>query len=139
MGAKPLMPIVERIAAVANRRELERQIAELHQGAGVFVPGAVEPVSPAFRLGAAEDPDNPNQVTARIVPAALGLPDRDYYLKDDAKSLAMRRRYLQHIERLLGFAGFATSRAERTAATVLAMETEFARHRLSRVEVAILM
>ncbi len=124
LGAKPVEPMLKRIAAIADRKALQQEIARLHAG-GIFV---------AFGMGAIPDSDNPRQTVAGINPSALGMPDRDYYLKDDAKSEATRQRYLQHIQTLFKLAGQSPEAAAAGARTVLAVEMGFARERLTRVE-----
>jgi endothelin-converting enzyme/putative endopeptidase len=134
LGVRPIAPRLASVAAITTRADLERQIAAIHRTAAVLMSGAAEEVAPAFRLSSAQYRENPDQVIARLSSSVLGLPDRDYYLKDDAKSIATRDRYLRHIERLLTLAGVDGTRARAGAARVLVIETEFARERLSRVD-----
>ncbi len=123
-GAKPLEPGLKRIAAITNRSGLERELAQLHR----------EGINAGFSFSPGQDPDNPGQVIATIFAGGLGLPDRDYYIKDDEKSQATRERYLKHIELLFALSGWDARQAKDAAATVLKLETVMAKERLSRVE-----
>ena len=79
--------------------------------------------------------------TSRIPPrwwrssirAASGLPDRDYYLKDDPKSVEMRQKYLAHVQRMFELAGRSPETAKANAATVMRIETALAKGSLDRV------
>ncbi len=55
--------------------------------------------STMFRSGAQQDPDNSDAMIVDVAQGGLGLPDRDYYTKDDAKSKEIRERYVQHVQR----------------------------------------
>jgi endothelin-converting enzyme/putative endopeptidase len=123
-GAKPLEARLKRIAGLADPRAFIPELAVLHR----------EGVDAGFGFGPSQDPDNPAQMIATLVPGSLGLPDRDYYLKEDEKSKETRARYLAHVERLMQLAGFPPAQAKGDALTVLRLETVMARERLSRVE-----
>ena len=64
----------------------------------------------------------------------LGLPDRDYYLKTDAKSTQLRADYVLYIEKLLTLAGEPERQAETDAGAILRIETSLARATLTRVD-----
>ena len=70
------------------------------------------------------DAKDPNSYTVNVVQAGLGMPDRDYYLKDDPKLKEMRAAYQAHIGRMLGLAGVADAGAK--AAKIMALETKIA-------------
>ena len=123
LGVKPIAPALKRVADITDRRGLQLEIVNLQRDS--------PSVSAGFRFTSRPDSDDPRQVIVQITPAPLGLPDRDYYLKDDAKSKATRERYRQHIETLLKLAGLSSNNG---ADRILAMETSFAREQLSRVE-----
>jgi len=122
MGAKPVEPALKRIAALDSRAKLQKELETL-AAAGVAVP---------FGLAAQPYTDDPKQTIAGVRTGGLSLPDRDYYLKDDARSKATRERYLQHVRTLLKLAGVAGE--DKAAAAVLTMETKLADQSLSRVE-----
>jgi putative endopeptidase len=85
-----------------------------------------------FGLSVGVDAKNSSQYAITIFQSGLGLPDRDYYLKDDAKLKATRVKYLAHVEKMLSMAG--ESQADKNAAAILALETSIAQAQWTRVE-----
>ena len=57
------------------------------------------------RRAPTQDPDNSEQLIALVDQGGLGLPDRDYYTKDDAKSKETRERYVQHVQKIFELLG----------------------------------
>ena len=55
--------------------------------------------------GSQQDPDNSDAMIVDVAQGGLGLPDRDYYTKDDAKSKEIRERYLQHVQKMFELLG----------------------------------
>jgi len=124
-GIKPLLPYLARIDAVKNIKDLQKlMMQEEAKGGGVGFFGV--------RIGADDKNSNRNVVTLGV--GSLGLPDRDYYLSDDADSKEKREKYLLHIARMLEFLGENPEQAMKNAAKVLALEIEMSRPRLDRVE-----
>ncbi len=64
----------------------------------------------------------------------LGLPDRDYYVKDDERSKEIRAKYVAHVARMFALLGDAPGAAQAGAATVMRIETALAKASLTRVE-----
>ncbi len=124
LGAKPLQPDLQAIANLKNMNELAPLVAKL-QLSGV---GAL------FEAGPEQDPDNSDSMIVGFAQGGLGLPDRDYYLKDDAKSKETRERYLQHVQKVFELLGDSPDAAKQNAATVMRMETGLAKASLTRVE-----
>ncbi|HEX7157666.1 MAG TPA: M13 family metallopeptidase, partial [Edaphobacter sp.] len=87
-----------------------------------------------FNSGSAQDPGDSNQVIAEVAAGGLGLPDRDYYTKTDAKSEETRQKYVAYITRLLTLGGEAPEQAAKDAAAILRIETALAKASLTRVE-----
>jgi len=87
-----------------------------------------------FAQGSTQDPDDSEQQIAEIDQGGLGLPDRDYYMKDDAKSKEIRERYVQHVQKVFELMGEDSATAKQDAATVMRMETALAKAQLSRVD-----
>jgi len=116
-GLAPLEPERARIASLDSKRDLAKVVAHLHTiGATPFF--RIEP-SPSFR-------DATVQIGI-VLPGGLALPTRDYYTKDDPKSVALRQTYGKHVELLLTLTGEPAARASAEAAAVLAIETALAR------------
>ncbi len=128
LGAAPLKPDLDAIAALRSKKEIARWVA----GAHLRISGGYQPT--VFGFGAAQDPGNSEQVIAWATAGGLGLPDRDYYVKDDAQSIATRRRYVAHVATMLGLIGESKAAAEEDAETVMRIETALARASLTRVE-----
>jgi putative endopeptidase len=78
-----------------------------------------------LRVGITIDQKNPDRYAVFITQSGLGLPDRDYYLKDDAVYAALRTKYVAHIVRMLTLIGEANPTAE--AQGILAVETRIAK------------
>jgi len=123
-GLEPIRPALERVAAVDSKKAFFRLLGE-HEA---------QALPALFRFGAAPDMHDSRQSIASLGQGGLGLPDRDDYLKDDAKSKEKRERYAEHVARLLELAGASPEQARKDAATVLRVETGLARAHLSRVE-----
>ena len=124
-GIKPLLPYLARIDAVKNITDLQKlMMQEEAKGGGVGF----------FGVGIGADDKNSNRNVVTLGVGSLGLPDRDYYLSDDADSKEKREKYLLHIARMLEFLGENPEQAMKNAAKVLALEMEMSRPRLDRVE-----
>jgi putative endopeptidase len=123
-GAKPLREEFDRIAAVQDVPGLLAAVAHLH-GYGLGV---------AFRLGAQPDLKDSSRMIASLHQGGLGLPDRDYYLKDDDKTRAIRTAYREHIEKMLRLLGDSAERAADQAGAILDLETRLAKASKTRVE-----
>src|SRR5690349_21238603 len=124
-GATPLAKDLAAIAALRSTRELPALLGRLQPG---LEDGLV------FGLGSEQDAKDATQVIATLAAGGLGLPDRDYYLKDDARSDEIRARYARYVADLLRLAGDAPAAAEEGAASVVRLETALAKATLSRVE-----
>ncbi|HLK51376.1 MAG TPA: M13 family metallopeptidase [Bryobacteraceae bacterium] len=122
-GLAPLQPEFERIANLKDKTELAPEIAHLHRnGMGAL-----------FEFGSGQDFKNSSEVIAQTDQGGLGLPDRDYYIKDDEKSVELRKLYVEHVEKMLELAGDTADSAKRNAETVMRMETALAMGSLDRV------
>jgi putative endopeptidase len=87
-----------------------------------------------FDFGAEQDFRDATQVIGQADQGGLGLPDRDYYLADDARKKKIREAYRGHVARMLELAGDSAAAAEKAAGVVLELETELARVSMSRVD-----
>ena len=123
-GAKPLASDFAAIEAVADRKGLDAEIARLH----------LENTNVAFAFGAIPDFRNSSQMIGLAHQAGLGLPDRDYYLRDDEPSKQLRAGYLQHVAKMFELVGDAPEQAAAEAKTVMELETSLAKASRTRVE-----
>ncbi len=90
--------------------------------------------STMFRSGAQQDPDNSDAMIVAVGQGGLGLPDRDYYTKDDAKSKEIRTRYVQHVQSVFELLGEPPATTKKESETVMRIETALAKASLTRVE-----
>ena len=86
-----------------------------------------------FHFGSAPDEKDSRRTIADLYQGGLGLPDRDYYLKDDTKTKAIRAAYVEHLQKMFQLLGDKPKAAAKQAKTVLDFETRLARASRTRV------
>ncbi|HEY2168804.1 MAG TPA: M13 family metallopeptidase, partial [Candidatus Angelobacter sp.] len=123
-GAGVLKPEFDRINALRDKSALPALIAYLH-GQGI---------NSLFSFGSGADFKNAKEVIAQADQGGLSLPDRDYYVKDDAKSVELRKQYLQHVANMFKLLGDAPDKAAAEATSVMNVETALAKGSGDRVE-----
>ena len=124
LGAKPMQPDLAAIQGLTDRKQLAPLLAKLQ----------LRGISALFDFGPMQDFDDSSRMIVGIDQGGLGLPDRDYYTKDDAKSKENRERYLLHVQKMFELMGDSPETARKNAATVMRMETSLAKASLTRVE-----
>jgi len=122
-GIKPLKPYLDRIAALRDKAGITDMVTRLYLAGG----------GPFFRFSSAPDSKNSTQMIADLDQGGINLPDRDYYLKTDEKSVALRKQYTEHVARMFVLAGTPGAEAARKAQAVLEVETTLAKGSLDRV------
>ena len=123
-GITPLQPELDRINQINDVLSLEDEIARFH----------AHRVPAVFGFGATQDFKDSTAIIAQAVQGGLGLPDRDYYLSNDAKMKATREEYQKHVARTFVLMGDADDRAAAEAATVMKIETKLAENSATRVQ-----
>jgi len=123
-GLKPIQAELDRIAALKDKSQLPAEIAHLHSFR----------VNALFRFGANADFKDASRMIAGTDQGGLGLPDRDYYFKDDPTSVKQRDQYRQHVQNMFQLLGDKPEVAAQEAQTVLEIETALAGAALKRVE-----
>ena len=123
-GIAPLKPELDRIAAVQDKTALMDEIAHLH----LIGPNAL------FNFYSASDLHNADQVIAYLDQGGLSLPDRDYYIKEDADKAAMRQHLVDYATQLFTLAGQTPQQAAHSAQTVLVVETMLAVYSMDRTK-----
>jgi len=121
-GTEPLKPELERIAKIESK-------AEITDAAAAMVHSGV-----LFRFDSTQDFRDANQVVAEADQGGLGLPDRDYYLKEDPKSVNLRKAYVVHVQKMFELLGDRPDTAAAEAQTVMRIETALAKGSMTRVE-----
>ncbi len=122
-GLKPLEADLARIRDLKEKGQLAGEIARLHR---VGIPAL-------FEFYSAPDFKDSKMTIAQSDQGGLGLPERDYYLKDDAKSVELRQKYAAHVGRMLELAGEKPEQAKADAAAVMRIETALAKGSLDNV------
>jgi predicted metalloendopeptidase len=122
LGLAPLEAQFREIAALASKRDIPALIARFN----------LTDLGAPYDIGIDPDPKDSTRYAVSIGQSGLGLPDRDYYLKDDAKLKDARGKYAAHVEKMLAMAGDADARG--SAADILKLETEMAALQWTRVE-----
>jgi putative endopeptidase len=124
-GAEPLRADLGAVDALRNKQELARLVGRLHRTAGEEM---------LFGLSSDQSYEDSEQVVTWIGAGGLGLPDRDLYLADDARSAELRAAYQAHVEDQLKRSGLGARAAAEGAQVVMRIETALARASLTRVE-----
>ncbi|MHB8503517.1 MAG: M13 family metallopeptidase, partial [Candidatus Acidiferrales bacterium] len=115
-GTKPIDAELASIAAMKNRADLQAEAARLQEeGVGVL-----------FRFSANQDAKDSSQVVGAAWQGGLGLPEREYYLKQDDKSKQLRDAYAKHVARMFELLGDSSDKAAAEAVAVLGIETHLA-------------
>src|SRR5271155_3540105 len=122
-GMEPLKPWFARIDAAKNMQELQRIMANMHDII----------VNDPFAFGSQQDPHKPSWVLADIGASGLGLPNRDYYLKPEARFKEAREKYVVHVAAMLKLSGSDEKNAAAAAQGIIAMETKLAEASLDNV------
>ena len=126
LGAAPLKPQLDAIAAIKTKKDLATLLAQEHLSNAT---GGL-----LFNFGSDQDFADASQVIAFAEAGGLGLPDRDYYTKTDAKSQELRDKYVAHVQKMMELLGDSPDAAKKEAATIMQIETALAKASLTRVE-----
>src|ERR1700690_1144548 len=119
---KPLQLALDRIQQMHSKQDI------------ADVAAAMVPDGALFRFRSDQDYKDSAQVIAEADQGGLGLPDRDYYLKTDAKSVELRKAYVTHLQKMFELLGDKPVAADAEAQTVMRSETVLAKGSLTRVE-----
>jgi putative endopeptidase len=125
LGAKPLQPALDKIATLEDKKQLAAMVAELQQtyAVGTF-----------YALYVQQDQKDSSQQIASTRQGGLTLPDRSYYLTDDARSEKLRGEYVDHVTKMFVLAGDTPEQAAGEAKSVMGIETALAKGSIDRVE-----
>jgi putative endopeptidase len=123
-GSSDLKAELERIEAVHDAKTLVQEIAHLHTIG----------VDAAFGFDSEIDMKNAERMIAGLSQGGLGLPERDYYFRDDQRTKDIRAAYEKHVGRTFELFGAQPAQAAANAKTVLKMETDLAAASMTNVE-----
>jgi len=124
-GLLAIQPQLDAIAALSSVQAIAPLIANTPLPFGETL---------LFGAGSTQDPDNSEQEIADLAQGGLGLPDRDYYTNDDAKSKETREKYVQYVQTIFTLLGDKPDVAAKNAQTVMRIETAMAQSSWTRVE-----
>jgi putative endopeptidase len=123
-GLTPIAADLATINDLTNPDDLPVLVAYLHSyGVSVF-----------FRFSSTTDLDQATMMIAGVDQGGIALPDRDYYLKDDARSVELRDKYREHVAKIFALSGESAEKATADATAVLRIETALATASLDRVK-----
>lgn len=123
-GISPILPYLEKVKAIKNISDLQNYLIEMEPlGGGGF-----------FDFGVGSDPKNSNRNVGYLGAGGLGLPDRDYYIKNDEDSKNKRNLYVKHITKMLQYLGDDKVLANKQAEQILALETRLAESMMDKVD-----
>jgi predicted metalloendopeptidase len=120
----PLADEFKRIDALKDRGDVLKEIAHLHASG----------LTGLFRFSSNQDAKNSTMVIAQASQGGLGMPDRDYYTKEDDASKKLRDQYVDHMTKMFTLLGEPVEQASEHAKKVMAIETSLARPARTRVE-----
>ena len=134
-GVNPVQPELHRIAALKSKKEITLEIAHLHH----LFPGAWEQSdnqtnAPFFGFTGQQDYDDASKVVAQIDQGGLSLPNRDYYINTDDKSVETLKKYRAHVQKMFVLAGEAEAQASADAGTVIELETALAKAQMDNIK-----
>ena len=121
-GKTPLDPYLKQISALSNKKAVLKTMAGLDE----------EGIPNLFNFSSASDLHNASMVIAELDQGGLSLPDRDFYLTTDPKSIERRQKFVEHVARMFVLIGESSADAKADAGTILNIETELAKASLDR-------
>lgn len=124
LGIKPIEPILGQIEAISDTKSLQSTLSDLHK----------QGLDGLFSFFIDQDLKKSDEITAYLYQGGLGMPDRDYYTKEDEKSLETLQAYKEHVTNMFLLSGSDISTAKKAAEDVLKIETELAKASMTKVE-----
>lgn len=121
---RPIDPWLSKAAKVKTPGDLAALLGDLHK----------RQVWAMFDISPAQDFKDATKMIAYLDQNGLGLPDRDYYFRDDDSSKQLRAKYVEHVQRMLKLAGMSEARAKQGAQDVMTIETALAKVSKTNVE-----
>ncbi len=117
LGFRPLGPEIDKINSIHDLLSLSLEVARLQRMG----------VDAIFSVASGQDFKDATKVTAQLDQGGIGLPERDYYFKTDKDTVAIRDKYLIHVEKMFGLLGEDAEKAKQDAAVVMRIETALAK------------
>lgn len=124
LGVQPLKPYLDKINAIQNVGDVTKLINDLSNEGGLGL----------YSLYVYADMKSSNDNSVYVGTGSIGLPDRDYYILEDAEMKEKRAKYVEHVARMFGYIGEDADQAKKDAEKVLKIETAMAKPMFTRVE-----
>lgn len=125
LGAKPIQPVLAKIDGWNDKKQLAKLVGTLEDTYGTAL---------FFGFGSQQDQKDSSKQIPSLFQGGLSLPDRDYYLQDDERMVALRKQYVEHVTKMFVLAGDSPEKAATEAQAVLRIETALAQASMPRVE-----
>ncbi len=123
-GTKPLAETVAAIDAMNDRQALLTEVARLHK----------QGIQAVFDFSSTQDFVDSTKVIGDADQGGLGMPDRDYYTRDDDRSKQLRTDYVAHVAKMFQLAGDSAEKSAAEAQTVMNIETSLAKASMTNVQ-----
>lgn len=123
-GLEPLKADLKRVDSIASVEDVAAMVRDLH----------AEGVAVLFDQGIFQDLKNSEQYLYYAVQGGLGLPDRDYYTRDDEESAKLREQYVAHVSTMFQLMGDPAEQADQAAAAIMKLETRLAEASMTNVQ-----
>jgi putative endopeptidase len=134
-GLKPAQPVLDRIAGLKSKSDITLEIARLHhEFPGAWESSDNQANAPFFGFSGGQDYDDASKVVAQIDQGGLSLPNRDYYINTDDKSVETLKKFRAHVQKMFVLAGEPEAQAGSDADTVIAIETALAKAQMDNVK-----
>jgi putative endopeptidase len=123
-GVTSLEPYLKEIDQITTPDEVQQAIVRFHQYG----------LSPLFGIYGSADARNSSMVIAQLTQSGMGMPDRDYYLNEDPRSVDLRAKYITYMTTVFKLMGEDETTSAASAQNVIALETRLAKAAMSRLE-----
>lgn len=123
-GLAPVQPILDQIDAIQTKEEVMKVVADLH----------TQGIYPMFSFFADADQKNSERVVAYLYQGGLGMPDRDYYMKEDERSKEIQAAYQLFLQKMFVLTGADETTAQAHATTVYDLEKRMAAASMTLLE-----
>ncbi len=125
LGAKPIQPVLAQVDGLEDKAKLAKLVGSLEDANGVNL---------FYGFGSEQDQKDSTKQIPALFQGGLSLPDRDYYLQQDARMSGIREKYVAHVTKMFVLLGDTPEQAATEAAAVMKIETALAEGSLPRVE-----
>jgi len=115
-GLTPVQPLFDQISAIKSKEDVMKVVSDFHS----------KGISPMFSFFSGADRKNSEMCVAYLYQGGLGMPDRDYYMKDDERSKGIQAAYLVHLQKMDMLTGTNEATAKSNATVVYNLEKRLA-------------